>query len=316
MYLMIFDCGTFRFLSTLHIHFTTFFYYFICNVLVIVFCLSLFYFFYLTPCSSFLFWVFWCMSIFFFFFKQKTAYEMRISDWSSDVCSSDLDHVAVFAVGGVVAVVALAVLDLVEHDRRLFAAVGDDLAQRRFHRAQGDDDAVVLVFVDALELTDGLQRTHQGHAAARDHAFFDGCARGVQGVFDAGLLFLHLDLGRGTDLDHRHAAGQLGHALLQLLAVVVRRGLFDLRLDLLDAAFDATGFAGAVDDRGVFLGDLDLLGAAEVLDRGLLQRQADFLGDHGATGEDRHVFEHRLAAVAEARGLHGPHLAESPGRVL
>src|SRR3546814_12273404 len=28
--------------------------------------------------------------MFFFFFKQKTAYEMRISDWSSDVCSSDL----------------------------------------------------------------------------------------------------------------------------------------------------------------------------------------------------------------------------------
>src|SRR3546814_2855795 len=30
------------------------------------------------------------MQLFFFFFKQKTAYEMRISDWSSDVCSSDL----------------------------------------------------------------------------------------------------------------------------------------------------------------------------------------------------------------------------------
>src|SRR3546814_14782121 len=30
----------------------------------------------------------------FFFFKQKTAYEMRISDWSSDVCSSDLQAVA------------------------------------------------------------------------------------------------------------------------------------------------------------------------------------------------------------------------------
>src|SRR3546814_3452136 len=30
------------------------------------------------------------MSFIFFFFKQKTAYEMRISDWSSDVCSSDL----------------------------------------------------------------------------------------------------------------------------------------------------------------------------------------------------------------------------------
>src|SRR3546814_17618013 len=34
---------------------------------------------------------------FFFFFKQKTAYEMRISDWSSDVCSSDLLEVAVDA---------------------------------------------------------------------------------------------------------------------------------------------------------------------------------------------------------------------------
>src|SRR3546814_15987129 len=31
-----------------------------------------------------------CWIILFFFFKQKTAYEMRISDWSSDVCSSDL----------------------------------------------------------------------------------------------------------------------------------------------------------------------------------------------------------------------------------
>src|SRR3546814_14003292 len=32
-----------------------------------------------------------CFVFFFFFFKQKTAYEMRISDWSSDVCSSDLE---------------------------------------------------------------------------------------------------------------------------------------------------------------------------------------------------------------------------------
>src|SRR3546814_13595700 len=42
--------------------------------------------------------------LFFFFFKQKTAYEMRISDWSSDVCSSDLieqgtrEHVDIEAV--------------------------------------------------------------------------------------------------------------------------------------------------------------------------------------------------------------------------
>src|SRR3546814_4797318 len=34
--------------------------------------------------------VYFISTFFFFFFKQKTAYEMRISDWSSDVCSSDL----------------------------------------------------------------------------------------------------------------------------------------------------------------------------------------------------------------------------------
>src|SRR3546814_12582900 len=32
----------------------------------------------------------WPLALVVFFFKQKTAYEMRISDWSSDVCSSDL----------------------------------------------------------------------------------------------------------------------------------------------------------------------------------------------------------------------------------
>src|SRR3546814_8518829 len=33
-----------------------------------------------------------CRLHYFFFFKQKTVYELRISDWSSDVCSSDLER--------------------------------------------------------------------------------------------------------------------------------------------------------------------------------------------------------------------------------
>src|SRR3546814_20767042 len=37
------------------------------------------------------------MCCIFFFFKQKTAYEMRISDWSSDVCSSDLPELTVLS---------------------------------------------------------------------------------------------------------------------------------------------------------------------------------------------------------------------------
>src|SRR3546814_3364250 len=46
-------------------------------------------------------------SFFFFFFKQKTAYEMRISDWSSDVCSSDLRLLLGGALAAAAAVAAL-----------------------------------------------------------------------------------------------------------------------------------------------------------------------------------------------------------------
>src|SRR3546814_13343177 len=55
----------------------------------------------------------------FFFFKQKTAYEMRISDWSSDVCSSDLasnptnDHLAPFALWAIVVAFLSATQDIV-----------------------------------------------------------------------------------------------------------------------------------------------------------------------------------------------------------
>src|SRR3546814_6157195 len=45
----------------------------------------------LVDCYVFYFYFLFCIMCYYvFFFKQKTAYEMRISDWSSDVCSSDL----------------------------------------------------------------------------------------------------------------------------------------------------------------------------------------------------------------------------------
>src|SRR3546814_8879952 len=48
-----------------------------------------------------------CMCFYFFFFKQKTAYEMRISDWSSDVCSSDLRRIYAHAFNPAKAVIVL-----------------------------------------------------------------------------------------------------------------------------------------------------------------------------------------------------------------
>src|SRR3546814_4018435 len=69
--------------------------------------------------------VFYC----FFFFKQKTAYEMRISDWSSDVCSSDLSYdrftsfgldeaLPVAAVLALLALIPLTILRALRYDRR------------------------------------------------------------------------------------------------------------------------------------------------------------------------------------------------------
>src|SRR3546814_4129475 len=58
----------------------------------------------------------------FFFFKQKTAYEMRISDWSSDVCSSDLvrpidRHALRFMDGRRIAMIDMGIVFQVERDR-------------------------------------------------------------------------------------------------------------------------------------------------------------------------------------------------------
>src|SRR5262249_16322275 len=140
----------------------------------------------------------------------------------------------------------------------------------------------------------------QRDAAARHDAFLDRGAGGVERVLDAVLLLLDLDLGRTADADHRDAARELGETLLQLLAVVVRGGLLDLRLDLADARLDVLALAGAVDDRGLLLLDDDLLGAAEHLQRHGLELDAEVLRDQLAAGEDGDVLEHGLATVAEA----------------
>src|SRR3546814_3772668 len=57
----------------------------------------------------------------FFFFKQKTAYDMRISDWSSDVCSSDLDRLGLGTLDEDLAVLGARTLEAA--DQRLGSVV-------------------------------------------------------------------------------------------------------------------------------------------------------------------------------------------------
>src|SRR3546814_3070727 len=70
----------------------------------------------------------------FLFFKQKTAYEMRISDWSSDVCSSDLFDRPFYILRPVV---------LAVDDNHVLGAADDiDIAARHIAHAAGVEPAV------------------------------------------------------------------------------------------------------------------------------------------------------------------------------
>src|SRR6202012_6064041 len=94
----------------------------------------------------------------------------------------------------------------------------------------------------------------------------------------------------------------------QLLTVVVRGGFLDLRLDLIDARLNVGLLAGAADDGGVLLVDHHLLGATEHGKRDVLHLDAEVFRDRLTAGQNCDVLQHGLAAVAEARSLHGGNL--------
>ncbi len=126
----------------------------------------------------------------------------------------------------------------------------------------------------------------------------------MQRVFDARLFFLQFRFRRGADLHLRHAARELRLALVQLFAVVIGSGQLNFGLNLLDAALNRFARTGTFDDRRVVCVDDDLLRLTEVLDRHVLQIDADVLHHGRRTGQHRNVFQHRLAAVAITRRLH------------
>src|SRR3546814_3747134 len=99
------------------------------------------------------------MLCFFFFFKRRTAYEVRISDWSSDVCSSDLLREIV--------------------PRRAVAGRADD--DHRVGEAGGDEVGaeIVGIFLEGDEQVEAARRGRGGDAAEQ---------REIEGVDRASIL--------------------------------------------------------------------------------------------------------------------------------
>ena len=206
---------------------------------------------------------------------------------------------------GVEAVFGVGLLpNLRDDDRPFLTSIGGDPTHRLFQSAPNDVHADLLVTLE-FEIDQGRLATQQCDAAPGNDALLDRGLGRVHGVLDPGLLLFHLGFGGRANLDDGHAADQLRQPLLQLLAVVVRRGFVDLRADLLDPAFDGGVYTLTLDDGGVVLVDRDLLGFAEILDLDVLELQPEVLGDGLATGEHRDVFKHRLPPVAEPRRLDG-----------
>src|SRR5690349_5783891 len=217
-----------------------------------------------------------------------------------------LDEVAVLAGRSVEAEGIIVLVDDLAHDHgAVLASILGNLPRGHLKSAPYDAHADLLVVVRGVELVENFLAADERHAAAGQNALLDRRAGCVQSIVDAILLLLHFHLGHATDLDDRDAARELGQPLLQLLAIIVGGGVLDLLTDLRDAGPDVGLLAGTVDDGRVVLGDDHLLGAAEHVEHDVLELDAEILGDHLAGGEHGDILEHGLAAVAEARSLHG-----------
>src|SRR3546814_15251758 len=126
-----------------------------------------------------------------FLFKQKTAYEMRISDWSSDVCSSDLLDVGEVRRGilGLEIAPALMRPARLRHHRNQFglhhdAAVGPLVLEDRIFQA--DDRAAH----GGIALDDPVERNAVQH--------FCGALGHMAGVKGEGLALLATDIGTAS----------------------------------------------------------------------------------------------------------------------
>ena len=158
-----------------------------------------------------------------------------------------------------------------------------------------------------LSLVERLARMQKGHAATWHNAFGDCGPGGMERVFVKRLAFLHFGFSGRAHLHLGDTAGELGEAFLKLLAIVVAVSLRDLLADQLAASLDRLLVAGALGYRGVFGIDLHLFGAAKLRKLDVRKVDSQVLEDRFTLGEHGQVLEHRLAAVAISRCLHGAH---------
>src|ERR1019366_10763677 len=204
-----------------------------------------------------------------------------------------------------------------QHARNDYAAVHGgifrDLTSRRFERPFQNLNAGLLVaFAGGLFPADGFGPPQKGETAARHNSLGDRRLGGADSVVQRFLPGFHFRFRGSPNADHRDAARQLGEAFFEFLAVIIAGRLFDFTANLLKPSFDPGTVAHATDQRRILLINYDPCSMSKLLECHVLKLQPQLFGDDLAAGQDRHVFQHGLATIAEARRLYRAALEYSP----
>ena len=132
--------------------------------------------------------------------------------------------------------------------------LGVELGARTYVFWGGREGAEVDAAKDPVEAIKRFRGANKRHASSGNNAFLHRGLRRGHGIFNAVLLFFHLDFGRGPNFNDGHATGKFCQTLLKFFLIVIRIGRFDLTLDLGDTAMNLRFLALAADNHGRILG--------------------------------------------------------------
>ena len=160
--------------------------------------------------------------------------------------------------------IAFQIEDLFADDSAVLPGIAGDHAEGGPARTQDDIVAGGLVIGHIIRGFQAADGAEQSDPSSGQDAILDRGSGGMQGIFDAGLLFLHFAFGRCSDQNFGNAAGQFGQPFFQFLAIVVAGCIIDFATDLIDARLDVSALARPFDDRRRVFFDDHFLGPAKI----------------------------------------------------
>ena len=189
--------------------------------------------------------------------------------------------------------------DSVENDGALLAGVGGDYPDG-FLQSPFKNAYRISLIPFQTQVVQNVHRPDVGHATAGHDAFVHGRPGCGKSVLNPLFAFFELGLSGPAHFDNCHAACKLGHAFLQFLFVIFRCCIFHLDLDLVHPGGNHILVALALDDGCLVFGGNHPPGLAKIFDISKVQFPPLFFGDDCATGKNRDILQHCLAAVSES----------------